>query len=110
MEFTSMKNILSVLFATSLLLSSYSFAAATAATTDQSPVVSAKAVAQQTAININTADAQTLTKLKGIGQKKAEAIIAWRKANGSFKTVEQFADVKGIGEATLEANRKNIRI
>jgi competence protein ComEA len=110
MEFTSMKNILSVLFATSLLMSSHSFAAATAATTDQPQVVSAKAVAQQAAININTADAQTLIKLKGIGQKKAEAIIAWRKANGAFKTVEQFADVKGIGEATLEANRKNIRI
>jgi competence protein ComEA len=109
MEFTSMKNILSVLFVTSLFMSSYGFAAAPAAV-DQQPVASAKVVAQQAAININTADAQTLTKLKGIGLKKAEAIIAWRKANGAFKTVEQFADVKGIGEATLEANRKHIRI
>lgn len=71
---------------------------------------SANAVVQQEAINLNTADAQTLTNLKGVGLKKAEAIIAWRKANGGFKSIEQFADVKGIGFKTLEANRKNLRV
>lgn len=61
-------------------------------------------------VNINTADVQELTKLKGVGVKKAEAIIAWRKENGSFKTIDQLLEVKGIGEATLAANRENIRI
>lgn len=81
---------------------------------DASPAPTAKPQAQvivnQEAININTADVQTLTQLKGIGPKKAEAIVAWREANGDFKTVDQLLDVKGIGEATLAANRDNIRI
>lgn len=64
----------------------------------------------QEAININTADVQELTKLKGIGVKKAEAIIAWRKENGNFKTIDQLLEVKGIGDATLANNRDNIRI
>ncbi len=86
---------------------------------DANPVPAAKAqvqtvvshvVVNEDAININTADVQTLTKLKGIGPKKAEAIVAWREANGDFKTVDQLLDVKGIGEATLAANRDSIRI
>ena len=67
-------------------------------------------VASEGAININTADVQELTKLKGIGEKKAEAIITWRKENGNFKTIEDLLEVKGIGEATLDANRDNIKI
>jgi competence protein ComEA len=108
MEFTSMKKITSALLASLILISSHGFSASNLPADRSAPVN--KTVVQEAAVNINTADAQTLTKLKGIGQKKAEAIVAWRKANGAFKTVEQFADVKGIGAATLEANRKNIRI
>lgn len=67
-------------------------------------------VVPQFTVNINTADVQELTKLKGIGEKKAEAIVAWRKENGNFKSVDQLLEVKGIGEATLAANRENIRI
>ena len=116
-----MKNILSACVVTFLVFSSTSYAVNPVVTDNPSVVaektptpakatVSAKAVAQQEAININTANAQTLTNLKGVGPKKAEAIIAWRKANGGFKTVEQFADVKGIGSKTLEANRKSLRV
>lgn len=110
-----MKNILSAIVVTLLAVSSTSYAVDSAAT-DKPAVTSVKAAAPakanvaQEPININTADAHTLTNLKGIGAKKAEAIIAWRKANGGFKTIEQFADVKGIGSATLEANRKNLRV
>ncbi len=74
------------------------------------PTASKTAPAAHDIVNINTADANTLAQLKGVGAKKAEAIIAFRKANGAFKSIDQFADVKGIGEKTLEANRKNIRI
>jgi competence protein ComEA len=70
----------------------------------------AEVTAPQEAININTADIQQLTRLKGVGEKKAEAIIAWRKENGNFKTVDQLLEVKGIGEAILTTNRENIRI
>jgi competence protein ComEA len=61
-------------------------------------------------VNINTGDVDDLVKLNGVGVKKAESIIAWRKENGNFKSVDDLLEVKGIGEATLEANRKNIRI
>lgn len=50
------------------------------------------------AVNINTASAQELKALPGIGPSKAEAIVEYRKANGSFKAVEDLKKVKGIGE------------
>lgn len=62
-------------------------------------------------VNINTADAQTLaTTLKGVGVKKAEAIIAWRQANGDFLTVGQLTEVKGIGRSILEKNREKLTL
>ena len=60
-------------------------------------------------VNINKADAVTLSaELVGIGQKKAEAIVAYREANGPFKSAEDLANVKGIGESTLMKNADNI--
>ena len=61
-------------------------------------------------INLNTADVDTLTQsFKGIGRKRAEAIIAYREANGGFKSVEDFALVKGIGKQFVEKNRKQLQ-
>ncbi len=54
--------------------------------------------APQKPININTATATELTQLPRIGAKTAERIIAFRKANGGFKRVEELMNVKGIGE------------
>ena len=60
-------------------------------------------------VNINTADAATLERvLKNVGPAKAEAIIAYRKDNGAFKSPEQLAQVKGIGLRTVELNRDRI--
>lgn len=56
------------------------------------------------AININTASAEELTQLKGVGEKLAASIVAYREANGPFKTVEDLANVKGIGPAILKNN------
>ena len=53
------------------------------------------------AVNINTATQQELESLQGIGPAKAKAIIDYRKANGDFKTVEDLAKVKGIGDKTV---------
>jgi competence protein ComEA len=62
-------------------------------------------------VNINTADAATLDRvLDGVGPSKAEAIVAFRKANGPFKSVEQLAAVKGIGLSTVERNRDRILV
>ena len=61
-------------------------------------------------IDLNTATVEQLKTLKGIGQKKAEAIIAWREANGGFKSVDQLTEVKGIGKKTLEKLRPSLKI
>ncbi|MDN2654953.1 helix-hairpin-helix domain-containing protein [Cobetia sp. 14N.309.X.WAT.E.A4] len=57
---------------------------------------------QAAEMNINTATPEQLTQLKGIGDKKAQAIVAWRKANGPFTSIDQLAEVKGISANTLE--------
>ena len=60
-------------------------------------------------VNVNSADAETIAaELKGVGAAKAEAIVAFRKANGRFESVEQLALVKGIGRRLVELNRDNI--
>lgn len=62
-------------------------------------------------VNVNTADAETISaELKGVGISKAIAIVEYRKANGPFRSVEDLALVKGIGERTVEINRANILI
>ena len=48
-------------------------------------------------VNINTADVQALTKIKGIGPAMAQKIIDYRESNGSFQSVEELQKVKGIG-------------
>ena len=60
-------------------------------------------------VNINTADAPTLSKnIKGIGMKKAQSIIDYREKNGKFKKVEDLMKVKGIGVKLLEKNAGTI--
>jgi len=62
-------------------------------------------------VNVNTADAATLSaELTGVGMAKAEAIVAYREANGPFRSVDDLVRVKGIGSRTLEMNRGNIRL
>ncbi len=56
-------------------------------------------------ININAATVEELTQLKRIGPKYAEKIVAFREANGPFKTPEELVNVQGIGEKTLEVNK-----
>ncbi|WP_107689172.1 ComEA family DNA-binding protein [Neisseria wadsworthii] len=50
------------------------------------------------AVNINTATAEELKALPGIGPAKAAAIVEYRQANGAFKSVEELKKVKGIGD------------
>jgi len=60
---------------------------------------------QAAPVNINTADAASLaTNISGIGPKKAQAIVTYRKTNGPFKSVQELTNVKGIGQKTLEKN------
>jgi competence protein ComEA len=62
-------------------------------------------------VDINKADAATIAKeLQGIGLNKAQAIVAYRDKNGSFRSADDLRKVKGIGAKTLERNRTNIRV
>lgn len=58
---------------------------------------------KQGTININTATLEELQTIKGIGKKKAEAILQYRKEHGAFRTKEDLLQVKGIGKKALEA-------
>ena len=73
-------------------------------------LVTGLASAQDAAININTADVATLASLNGIGQSKAEAIVAYREANGPFAVTADLANVKGIGERTIEKNAARLTV
>lgn len=68
------------------------------------PFAYAEKVSEPEKIDINSADAWTLDRLHGIGPKKAEAIIKYRKENGLFKTIYELDKVPGIGEKTILKN------
>lgn len=62
-------------------------------------------------VDINTADAVTLSKnIKGIGIKKAQAIIDYREKNGKFDKIEDLIKVRGIGSKLLQKNIDSIII
>jgi len=63
-----------------------------------------------TLVNINTADADALMSLPGIGEVKAAAIIAYRETYGPFTSIEALLNVKGIGQSTLEGLREHITL
>lgn len=58
-------------------------------------------------VDINRADAATMIEnWKGIGEKKARAIVSYRKKNGPFRDISDLSNVKGIGEGLIKNNRK----
>ncbi len=61
-------------------------------------------------VNINTADAETLCTLSGIGESKAKAIIEYRKENGRFYSVFDLENVSGISRKTVEENIDRITV
>ncbi len=61
-------------------------------------------------VNINTAESSELQTLSGVGESKAKKIIDYRQTNGPFKSIEDLANVSGIGEKTVESLRDSICI
>lgn len=64
---------------------------------------------QSFAFDINTATEEEIKQnMEGVGDKKAEAIVKYRKKHGSFKSSEDLLEVPGIGEATVNKNKDNL--
>ena len=61
-------------------------------------------------ININTATAEQLTQLKGVGASHAAAIVAYRQKNGPFQKPEDVMNVPRIGQKTFEKNKGLISV
>ncbi|WP_350601376.1 helix-hairpin-helix domain-containing protein [Pseudomonas sp. 65/3-MNA-CIBAN-0223] len=60
-------------------------------------------------VQLNKADAITLQRdLIGVGEAKAQDIVAYRDMNGPFATVDELLEVKGIGKAILDKNRERL--
>lgn len=66
--------------------------------------------AEESLVNINTADKETLCTLPGIGESKAEDILAYRNANGSFHSKEELMKVPGIKENLFSKISDKIRV
>ncbi len=62
------------------------------------------------AINLNTADEAALESISGIGPAKAQAIIKYRDEHGSFKSVDELLNVKGIGPKMLDNIKEQVEI
>lgn len=62
------------------------------------------------AISINEADLSKLKEIPGIGDVKANSIIAYREKNGGFKSIEELKNVDGIGEKTFEKIKDSIKL
>lgn len=62
-------------------------------------------------VNINTASAAEIAEtLQGVGESKAQAIVAYREQHGQFESADALSSVTGIGAATVDKNRERIAV
>ena len=61
-------------------------------------------------VNLNTADIQTLKTLSGIGDSKAQAILAYREEHGGFSSIEEVMQVPGIKENIFSKIKDKIEV
>ena len=71
---------------------------------------SATSQAKSGLVNLNTATEADFQTISGIGQKRAQDIIAYREANGKFKSVDDLKNVTGIGAKTLEKLKEYVTV
>jgi|GEM_PF-110266 len=85
-------------------------AASTSTSASSSAASASSGPASGDLVNLNTATASDLQKLNGIGEKKAEQIIAYRQEKGSFKSIDELKEVSGIGDKTFAAIKDQLTI
>jgi competence protein ComEA len=83
------------------------YAAQKAATETTTKPVTAAATAM---VNVNTATVDQLTTIKGLGPKKAQAIVDYRKDNGAFKSVDDLKKVPGISEKLFASIKPQVTV
>ncbi len=110
MNILSKKTLSTIAFASLFTFASHaSFAAADSVdNTSQQQVT--KQQTKQHVINLNKSNLDELLTLKGIGQKKAQAILSYRKQVGSFASIEELTNVKGIGTKVIDDNKSRLQI
>lgn len=101
------------LIISSILVAALSSSSFFAIAADNTAPTAAEAVAmtEQSKVNINSADSDTLAReLNGVGIAKARAIVDYREAHGAFASVDELLEVKGIGTAILQKNLNKLAI
>ena len=101
-----MKKFIATLFFAGVLLSGYVGNVVAEAKVDKSSVSQMKSQK----INLNTATAEQLVTLPGIGKKKAAAIIAYRDKSGKFTKVSDLTNVKGIGKKMVAKLNDHVQV
>ena len=99
--------VFALLLAAQPFIGNMALAAEEAAATTEAPT---QQQVQSSKLNINTATAEQFMALKGIGKKKAEAILSWRTEHGGFKSVEELAEVNGISERFVSEHQAELTI
>ncbi len=74
------------------------------------PTATAPATPSAQIINLNTATAEQIATLPGIGPKTAGLIVEYRKKNGNFKKIEEIMNVRGIGEKSFLKLKNRITV
>ena len=72
--------------------------------------IAPKTVSQAEIVNLNKSTLSELITLKGVGEKKAQAILIYRKLSGGFKAVDELKEVKGIGSKVIDDNKLRLKI
>ena len=101
-----MKKILSLIILPVVLLFSFTAYAQKADSSGEHATSSRASQTSQQTVDINSATVAQLESLKGLGPKKAQAIVAYRKQNGRFKSVSDLANVSGIGQSLTSRLQK----
>lgn len=104
------KKALSTLALAAVLLINPSQPFANEANVVESAQAQSKKATQQPMVNINKSTYDFLLTLKGVGDTKAQAIIAYREQFGDFKSIDELSKVSGIGEKIVEANRARLTL
>lgn len=89
-----------------VVVASKSAAAPSSSSASSSPSTSARGGK----VNINSANAEQLMGIDGIGEATAAKIIAYREENGPFKSIEDIKDVSGIGDKKFESMKDSITV